>query len=81
MNSQFAQILRAHLPFLPADEPLAADTDLVDQGLDSLGIVDLLTALENQYEVAFVDDALTRATFATPGSLWTVLSGLRAVPA
>ena len=81
MNSQFEQILRAHLPFLPSDEPLAADTDLVDQGLDSLGIVDLLTTLENQYEVEFVDDALTRETFATPGSLWTVLSGLRAVPA
>jgi acyl carrier protein len=81
MNPEFEQILRTHLPFLPPDEPLAADTDLADQGLDSLGIVDLLTLLEGRYEVTFVDDALTRETFRTPGSLWSVLCGLRAVPA
>jgi acyl carrier protein len=81
MNPQFEHILRAHLPFLPADEPLAVDTDLPDQGLDSLGIVDLLTSLENRYEVAFVDDALTHETFRTPGTLWQVLCGLRAVAA
>ncbi|MBO4208048.1 phosphopantetheine-binding protein [Micromonospora echinofusca] len=76
-DPQFEEILRGHLPFLPADEPLTPDTNLTDHGLDSLGIVDLLTALEGQYGVAFVDDALTRETFETVGSLWSVLDGLR----
>ncbi|WP_430790781.1 phosphopantetheine-binding protein [Actinoplanes sp. G11-F43] len=81
MDPQFEQILRSHLPFLPAGDPLDAGADLVGLGLDSLGIVQLLTALESEYQVAFVDDALSRETFETPGSLWTVLSKLRSIDA
>jgi nodulation protein F len=76
-DPQFEEILRGQLPFLPADEPLSPDTNLTDHGLDSLGIVELLTVLEQEYGVAFVDDALTRETFETAGSLWSVLTGLR----
>jgi nodulation protein F len=76
-DPQFEEILRGQLPFLPADEPLSPDTNLTDHGLDSLGIVELLTALEQEYGVVFVDDALTRETFETAGSLWSVLTGLR----
>ncbi|MGW1077326.1 acyl carrier protein [Streptomyces sp. NPDC002537] len=75
-DQKFEDLLRGFLPFLGSDEPLAQDTALRDLGLDSLGIVELLAALEDTYAVQFHDDALSPETFATPGVLWKVLSGL-----
>lgn len=75
-DEQFDDLLRRFLPFLPADEPLAADTTLRDQGLDSLGTVELLAVLESHYDVRFRDDTLTPGTFETPGTLWGALSAL-----
>lgn len=75
-DQKFEDLLRGFLPFLGADELLAQDTALRDLGLDSLGIVELLAALEHTYQVRFQDDALSQATFETPGVLWKVLSGL-----
>ncbi|CAL9567750.1 hypothetical protein SUDANB58_04773 [Streptomyces sp. enrichment culture] len=76
-DTKFEDLLRGFLPFLGADEPLTEDTGLRDLGLDSLGIVELLATLENEYGVRFHDDALGKETFETPGVLWKVLSGLR----
>jgi acyl carrier protein len=73
-DEQFEDILRQYLPFLCASEELTADTGLRDLGLDSMGIIEMLAALESAYEVRFLDEALTAGTFATPGALWTTLS-------
>ncbi|MFI6644817.1 phosphopantetheine-binding protein [Streptomyces sp. NPDC050504] len=75
-DQNFEDLLRGFLPFIGADEPLTEDAPLRDLGLDSLGIVELLAALEGGYDVRFQDDALGRETFETPGVLWKVLSGL-----
>jgi acyl carrier protein len=75
-DQQFEELLRRYLPFIAADETLDEDTSLRDLGLDSLGTVELLAALEGQYDVRFVEDALTMATFATPGVLWAALSAM-----
>lgn len=75
-DEQFDDLLRRFLPFLPAEEPLAEDTPLRDFGLDSLGTVELLAALEHRYDVRFRDDALIPRTFETPGVLWRTLSCL-----
>ncbi|CAL9404865.1 MULTISPECIES: phosphopantetheine-binding protein [Streptomyces] len=76
-DEQFEQILRNYLPFLGTDEQLAADAELRDLGLDSLGKVELLNSMEDSYRVRFTEDALTPATFATPASLWGALEELR----
>ncbi|MEV3874967.1 phosphopantetheine-binding protein [Streptomyces sp. NPDC049906] len=75
-DDKFELLLRGFLPFIGADEPLAEDATLRDLGLDSLGTVELLAALETEYEVRFYDDALGKETFQTPSLLWKVLSGL-----
>jgi acyl carrier protein len=80
-DQQFEEILRTHLPFLPADEALTDNASLTDYGLDSLGIVDLLFSLESGYDVAFVDDALSREAFETPASLWQTVLSLRPMAA
>jgi acyl carrier protein len=75
-NEQFEVMLRAHLPFLPEDEDLSPDLDLREFGLDSLGVVDLLTSLESEYRIRLDDDILSMSIFATPGVLWTTLNDI-----
>lgn len=78
-DKEFEEIIRGYLPFLSADEPLEEDAGLRDLGLDSMGTVELLSALENSYGVRFVDEALSMQTFATPGVLWAKMSELTQV--
>lgn len=75
-NERFDELLRRHLPFLPADAVLNEDLSLRDFGLDSMGLVGLLADLEKDYEVRFVDDSLNLENFSTPGRLWLILSAL-----
>ncbi|MEV7966985.1 phosphopantetheine-binding protein [Sphaerisporangium sp. NPDC088356] len=50
--------------------------DLAGLGLDSMGVVQLLVALEDGYDIELPDDILDEETFATVGSLWRALSAL-----
>lgn len=81
LSPKFEDTLREFLPFLGTDEALAADANLRDLGLDSMGTVELLAALENGYDVRFRDEYLTMATFATPAVLWDALSSLLSIDA
>ncbi|MFD4033781.1 phosphopantetheine-binding protein [Streptomyces sp. NPDC058637] len=74
-DEQFEEILRTFLPFLPPQEPLTADVELKDLGLDSLGMVQLLGMLEEAYQVRFRDSALTMGTFRSAGVLWETVEG------
>lgn len=75
----FEQILRAHLTFLPADEPVVPELDLAAHGLDSLANVNLLLDLEEAFDLTVPDELLTAKTFATPVGLWSVIGSLVAV--
>jgi acyl carrier protein len=79
LDARFESTLRNFLPFLDADEALTPDMSLRDLGLDSMGMVELLTDLESGYDVRFRDEALTMETFATPGVLWGVLTSMLSV--
>ena len=76
-DTQFEELLRQVLPFLSADEPLDENTPLREYGLDSLGTVELLSALESAYRIRFSDEALTLETFKTPVILWAAVSAIR----
>ncbi len=76
-DNQFETSLRRHLPFIAPEETLAPGSNLRDFGLDSLGTVELLAALESAYDVRFTDDALTMESFETPEVLWSTQSTLR----
>lgn len=78
-DEQFESLLRPRLPFLAADEPLNPDLDLRVCGLDSLGVVDLLVALESAYGVRLSEEAMSMDTFTTPGVLWNTLSKVHRV--
>ncbi|MEU7618043.1 phosphopantetheine-binding protein [Micromonospora rifamycinica] len=79
-DQRFEAILRQHLPFLDAEEPLLGGTSLRDSGLDSLAMVELLATLESEYNVRFVDEAMSMETFATPQTLWGVMNEMLGAP-
>lgn len=69
-NDRFEELLRTQLPEVSADAPLAPDTDLRAAGLDSLGTMELVVALEQAFGIEVPDEALTYETFTTTSSLW-----------
>ncbi|MFC8451372.1 phosphopantetheine-binding protein [Kitasatospora sp. NPDC057223] len=81
VDARFEAVVRRYLPFLPADEPLADDAALRDLGLDSMGVVELLAALESTFAVRFRDDALNMENFAAPDVLRKTLVRMIETPA
>lgn len=75
--SAFRKALLAHLPYADGAE-LKADDSLRAMGLDSMGVVQLLTDLEETFALELPDDVLTDETFDTVGSLWQSVSALAA---
>jgi acyl carrier protein len=73
-DPSFEKLLREHLPFIAPGEPLLEHSHLRDLGLDSIGVVELLAALEHDYDVRFSDEELDPKTFEEPGTLWRTLS-------
>jgi acyl carrier protein len=78
MPRSFRETLLAHLPYA-VNEDLAATDDLAALGLNSMGLVRLLTDLEETFGLELPDELITEETFATAGSLWATVSEL--VPA
>ncbi|MFE6038300.1 phosphopantetheine-binding protein [Streptomyces sp. NPDC056452] len=73
----FQEILLAHLPYAK-DGSVTPQDELPALGLDSMGMLQLLTALEDHYDLDFPDELLNEDTFATVGSLWSTVSKLLA---
>jgi acyl carrier protein len=73
-DPSFETLLREHLLFIGPDEQLLEDADLRELGLDSIGVVELLTTLERSYDVRFNDEELNPKIFESPGVLWRTLS-------
>jgi len=73
-----ATLLDIISPYLtkPGPGPLRADADLVKLGLDSLGVVSILTDVEDAFGVEFPDETLNMTTLETPSALWSVVVGL-----
>lgn len=75
-NSTFEAVVRRHLPARSRDLPLTADIDLADLGVDSLALVQLLGAIEDEFDTVIPDRALADGSVATPAGLWRAATGM-----
>ncbi len=75
MDQTFRRITDLVSQQLPGECPpdFSAEADLRDAGLDSMGIVALLVALESEFHIEFPPDQITLATFNSVGSLYQVV--------
>lgn len=77
-DGQFETILRAHLPALSLAQPLRPDDSLRDLGLDSIGTLEILLALEDLYGVEIHEESIGHDPFASAGHLWSAVRDWRA---
>jgi acyl carrier protein len=71
---EFERIVRAHATALADEDVLEPQAALFDLGLDSLGVIGLLVAVEVEFGVTLPQDALGAETFSTPQKLWSAVA-------
>ncbi|MDJ0360823.1 phosphopantetheine-binding protein [Rhodococcus sp. H29-C3] len=76
-DRNFERHISRAIPRLSIAGGLKADEDLKNAGLDSLALVALLGDLEREYRIAITDDQLTAENFATPDSIWSLVTRAR----
>jgi len=82
MYSQEIRDLIAQHARLPVDvATLSDDSDLYEAGLTSLSTVNLMLALEEHFDVEFLDRMLGRKTFGSIRTLDAAIQELRGAPA
>jgi len=77
IQERLRQLLREQ-GTVPVDgDSLTPETDLYAAGLTSLSSVDLMLAIERNFDLVFPDEALNRRTFASIGSIAAVVERLQ----
>lgn len=77
LTTPFLEALAPHLPSVASADQIPMDTPLRELGLNSLRAVDLLLDLEDHFDVAFPDEALTDENFANAFALLSLVESLR----
>lgn len=67
METELIEILRTEV--LDTPDPLTPQSDLFAAGLDSMGIMQLLLAIEDRFGVAIDPADLSRENFSTAGKI------------
>ena len=78
MKDQIRDILAAHGRLAVDPQSVEDDADLYELGLTSHASVNVMLALEDEFDVEFPDEDLKKATFATVSNLEAVVSKLLA---
>ncbi len=73
-ETRLFDLIRPLLRLLPADQTLAMDAELGKLGLDSLQSIDLLMALEQEFNVQIPDEKITVESFTTPANILALVS-------
>ena len=77
IQKRLRQLLREQ-GTVPVDaDNLTPETDLYAAGLTSLSSVDLMLAIEQEFDLVFPDEALNRRTFASIGAIAAVVERLQ----
>jgi acyl carrier protein len=76
-EDQIRSLVAAHARLLVPVESLTAESDLYEAGLTSLSTVNLMLALEEHFDVEFLDRMLGRKTFGSLRSLEEAIEELK----
>ncbi len=80
-TDQIRSLLAEHARLLVDVKDLHEDSDLYQAGLTSLSTVNLMLALEEHFDVEFLDRMLGRKTFGSLRTLNEAIAELRGTPA
>jgi acyl carrier protein len=66
-------ILRAHARFIATGTAINPDMSLTSLGVDSLGILQMIVQIEDEFDLEIPPEQITPETFSTPASIWQLL--------
>lgn len=73
MNEQIRQVIRQHGHLSVDIDSLADDADLYQAGMTSHASVNVMIALEDTFDIEFLDSMLKRSVFESVASIETAL--------
>lgn len=76
MQQRIRQVLAANGRLAVDALGIDADADLYDNGLTSHASVNVMLALEDEFDVEFPDDAMKKSTFASIAAIEAALTEL-----
>lgn len=76
LEPALSQILRTHARYMANSTDIDQDMPLAKLGVDSLGIIELIVAIEDRFDLEIPPQQVTPETFATPASIWELLCRL-----
>lgn len=74
MNEQIRQVIRQHAHLTVDIDSLSDEADLYQAGMTSHASVNVMIALEDTFDVEFLDSMLKRSVFESVGSIERALS-------
>ena len=69
-------IIRRHAWVIPRTVAITPDLELLEEGVDSLTLVEIIGSLEKEFNCIFPDDLITLDIFRTPASITSTVIGL-----
>jgi acyl carrier protein len=76
MNSTIRELLAKHGGLPVSVETLADDADLYEAGLSSFASVQLMLALEDEFDVEFPENLLNRKSFQSIAAITAAISSI-----
>lgn len=81
METKLHAVLRGHMPADVGPDRLDPDDKLVDLGIDSLRLVELIIALEEEFQVLIPDEEMLAENFQNVGTVAALVDRLAAAAA
>ena len=76
MEQRIRDVLAAHARMAVDPNTVDVDADLYQLGLTSHATVNVMLALEDEFDVEFPDDALKKSTFASVDAIGQLIGSL-----
>lgn len=70
------QVIRRCAWVIPATVAITPDLELLDAGVDSMTLVEIIAGLETEFDCTFPGELITFATFHSPASIVSTVIGL-----
>ena len=77
-RARVVELIRRGAKLLDPDEELPGDRELMELGMDSFGLLELITDLELEFDILIPDEMLTRETFRSASSVTRAVRDLLA---
>lgn len=81
MEDRIREVLAQHARMAVDAHSVASDADLYHVGLTSHATVNVMLALEDEFDIEFPDEALKKSTFASVNAIEQLVGSLAGLPA